>query len=136
VGIGTDEEDPMTTTDTAPSLFDRIGGRAGLERIVPDIIELHLANPIVGERFRNARKSPDELIRLAVEFLVTGLSGEATYPGLSMPEAHTGMHITEAEYMAVLDDILGALDRNGVGDREKAELLFIAYGLKSEILGR
>ena len=76
------------------------------------------------------------MTRLAVEFFATGLSGTATYDGLAMPEAHAGMHITEAEYMAVLDDILAALQRHEVGPLEQAELLYIAYSMKSEILAK
>lgn len=131
--ITTDE--PDTTTGSA-TLFERIGGRAGLEKIVPDIIQLHLANPVCGERFRAAKKPPEELARLAIEFFATGLTGLATYDGLSMPETHAGMDITDAEYVAVLDDILAALQQHGIGEQEQAELLYIAYGLKSEIIGR
>ncbi|MEI7547099.1 MAG: group 1 truncated hemoglobin [Actinomycetota bacterium] len=132
----------MTTTeepaaaDGAATLFERIGGRAGLERIVPDVVRLHLENPLVGERFRSAKKSPAELARLAIEFFATGLSGLATYDGLSMPAAHAGMGIDAAEYMTVLDDILQALQLHGVGQQEQAELLYIAYGMKQEIIGR
>lgn len=132
----------MTTTEVAnvntgaASLFERIGGRAGLEKIVPDVVQLHLENPVCGERFRAAKKSPEELTRLAIEFFATGLSGLATYDGLSMPEAHAGMGITEAEYVAVLDDILAALHLHNIGQQEQAELLYIAYGLKSEIIAK
>lgn len=128
-------EDPTVSTEPA-SLFDRIGGRAGLEKIVPDVVQLHLENPICGERFRAAKKSPDELSRLAIEFFATGLSGQATYDGLSMPEAHAGMGVTDAEYIAVLDDILAALQRHDIGQQEQAELLYIAYGMKSEIIAK
>lgn len=118
------------------TLFDRIGGRAGLEQIVPDVVRLHLENPVCGERFRAAKKPPEELARLAIEFFSTGLSGLATYDGLSMSDAHAGMGITDADYVAVLDDILAALQLHGIGEQEQAELLYIAYGMKSEIIGK
>jgi len=130
------ETDTHTEAPTSPSLYQRIGGRATLERVVPDVIALHLENPIVGERFRAARKPIAELERLAIEFFATGLSGKPSYAGLSMPEAHAGMAITAEEYVAVLDDILTALDRQGVGQVEKAELLAIAYSMKDQIIGK
>jgi hemoglobin len=132
---GTTNEHPEAITGPA-TLFERIGGRAGLEKIVPDVVQLHLDNPVCGARFRAAKKSPTDLSRLAIEFFATGLSGLASYDGLSMPEAHAGMGITEADYMAVLDDILAALRLHGIGDQEQAELLYIAYGMKSEIIGK
>lgn len=133
-----------TTTATAepgdqpdqPSLYERIGGRATLERVIPDVIALHFENPIVGERFRNANTPVPELERLAIEFFATGLSGQPTYNGRSMPETHAGMNITTTEFVAVLDDILAALERHNVGETEQAELLRIAYGMKDEIIGR
>lgn len=51
-----------------------------------------------------------------------------------MLSAHLGMNINEAEYMAAIDDVLAALDKHGVGSREKEEVLAILYGLKGEIL--
>lgn len=118
-----------------PSLFERIGGRAGLEQVVPTVIALHLENPIVGERFRNAEKSIHDLEHLAIEFFATGLSGEPTYRGLSMPDAHAGMNITADEFIAVLDDIVAALDQHDIGQPEQAELLAIAYSMKGDIIG-
>ncbi|MEH6628311.1 MAG: hypothetical protein V7739_17850 [Motiliproteus sp.] len=44
------------------------------------------------------------------------------------------MNISETEYLAVIDDILAALDSNGVGDQEKQEVLMIAYSIKGEVL--
>ena len=44
------------------------------------------------------------------------------------------MNINEREYVAVLDDILDALNANGIGQREQEEFLMIAYSLRSEIL--
>jgi uncharacterized protein (TIGR03086 family) len=125
-------DDPTTTSSA--SLYERIGGRPALERIVPDVIALHLANPVVGHRFRAASTPVPELTRLAIEFFATGLSGEPTYDGRSMVETHAGMAITDAEFVAVLDDILLALDRHGIGPTERAELLAIAYGMKGDIV--
>lgn len=135
--------DITTSTTGAPAppepgatLYERIGGRATLERVVPDVMANHLANPLVGGRFRAAEKPIPELVRLAIEFFHTGLSGDATYRGLSMPDAHAGMGISMDEFVAVLDDILAALDQHGITGAEQAELLAILYGMKAEIVGR
>jgi hemoglobin len=44
------------------------------------------------------------------------------------------MNISEAEYVAVLDDILDALNTHQIGQREQEEFLMIAYSLRGEIL--
>lgn len=51
-----------------------------------------------------------------------------------MLTAHRGMNISEEEFVAVLDDIMEALDAHNVGQREREELLMISYSLKPEIV--
>jgi hemoglobin len=56
------------------------------------------------------------------------------YQGKDMLETHKGMNIDEAEFMAVLDDALSALDKNNVGQREKEEVLYVLYSMKAQII--
>ena len=44
------------------------------------------------------------------------------------------MNISEQEFMAVLDDLLTALQVNGVGQREQEELLLANYNLRGDIV--
>ncbi len=46
------------------------------------------------------------------------------------------MNVNEGEFVAVIDDILAGMKKHGVGDRERAEMLSIAYGIKDEIVHR
>jgi len=116
------------------SLFDRLGGRDGISRVVHRVMANHLANPIVKTRFEHARQTRDEMTNHAIEFFCTGLSGVATYRGRPLPNAHAGMNITEQEFVAVLDDILAALAAENVAELEQAEVLKILYGMKPEIV--
>jgi hemoglobin len=45
-----------------------------------------------------------------------------------------GMNISEQEYMAVMDDILGALAKNGIDQQTCNEVVAILYSLKGEII--
>jgi len=36
--------------------------------------------------------------------------------------------------MAVLDDVLEAMDKNGIGQREKEEVLFILYSMRGDVI--
>ena len=44
------------------------------------------------------------------------------------------MNISEEEFIAVVDDILLAMDQNNLGEPEKKDMLSIAYSLKGEII--
>ena len=115
-----------------PSLYERLGGEQEIRKIATTILENHLANEAVKARY--AESDEKEVIRIVTEFICAGTGGPQEYTGKDMLAAHKGMNISEREYIAVLDDILSALDTHGVGQREKEELLFIAYSLRGEIL--
>ncbi len=51
-----------------------------------------------------------------------------------MLAAHRGMNISEQEFMAVLNDILVALQANGIGQREQEELLLANFNLRADIV--
>ena len=119
----------MNTT----TLFERLGGAVGIDRIVEDAIAAHLANPIIKTRFENA-KDLDRAKRMAKEFFAAGSGGQVTYSGKDMVAAHKGMNITEQEYLAATDDILAALNKNGVGEDTSKDVLAILYSLKGMII--
>lgn len=119
---------------TEESLYERLGGEESIRAIVTDIVALHHANSVISPRYDNAKKSDAELINLVVDLIGSGTGGPQEYTGMSMPEAHKGMNVNEAEFVAVVDDILDAMDKHGVGEREKADMLAIAYGMKNDIV--
>lgn len=114
------------------SLYERLGGEAKIRAITVDIVDNHLRNEVVRPRFASSDRN--KLIKIAGDFICMGTGGPQQYTGKDMRAAHRGMNISEQEYLAVVDDIMAALDRHGVGDREKQEMLAIAYSLKGEIL--
>ena len=119
------------------SLFERLGGSSGIKALVQDIVALHMENPVIRARFRPYLETPDKLEAIKKQtcaFLEAGSGGTAQYGGRSMKDAHRGMNINEAEYMAATDDILAALRQHGIDDQTQKDVLAIAYSLKGEIL--
>ncbi len=114
------------------SLYERLGGADGLSAIVTDTLDIHLANPLVKNRFEN--RDYEKMHRLAVEFFGMGSGGPEKYTGRSMLETHKGMNINEQEFVAVIDDILAALDKNGIDTESRTEVLGILYSMKEEIV--
>jgi len=114
------------------SLYERLGGTAGIEAIASDLVKLHLDNPRFAPRFAD---SDVKAVKHAVAtFFIAGTGGPSVYEGKDMPAAHRGMNIDGAEFVAAPDDALAAMDKNGIGQREKEEALFILYSLKDEVL--
>lgn len=114
------------------NLYERLGGEDSIREIATTILDNHLANDAVKARYADSDRQ--EVIGLVTDFICAGTGGPQTYHGKDMLAAHKGMNIDEREYIAVLDDIVAALDSRGVGQREQEELLMIAYSLRDDIL--
>lgn len=121
----------------AETLFQRLGGSSGIDALVADIVALHMDNPVIQARFRPYLETPEKIEaskKHMCAFLEAGGGGPATYTGRTMRDTHRGMNISEAEYMAALDDILAAMRKRGIDDATQKDVLAIAYSLKGEIL--
>ena len=121
------------------SLFGQLGGREGISDIVDDVIETHLKNPAVSARFSPFLERPEHLAIIkshTVDFFSAGSGGPAVYGGKDMVTAHTGMNISPAEYMHVVDDIFIALDKNGIDENAKKDVLSILWSLKGMIIAK
>lgn len=119
------------------SLYERLGGTPGIDALVNDIVALHMDNPVIRARFRPYLDTPDKLAvtkKHLSAFLEAGSGGTAQYTGRNMVEAHRGMNINEAEYMAATDDILAALRKHRIDEQTQKDVLAIAYSLKGDIL--
>jgi hemoglobin len=115
------------------SLYERLGGAEGIARIVDDVWINHTSNPKIKQRY--AASDPDNVKRLVREFFGSGIGGPEVYTGKNMLAAHKGMNINDTEFVAVCDDVLSALEKNKVGQKEKDEVLCILYSMKAEIVG-
>lgn len=126
----------MTTVTTA-SLFERLGGAAGIAAIVDSLVAAHMENPVIRPRFVAYLDTPERIEAIkghVCTFLEAGGGGPRAYTGRSMRETHHGMNINEAEFVAVVDDILAVLQKHGVDQSTQKDMLAIAYSLKNEIV--
>jgi hemoglobin len=114
------------------TLYQRLGESAGIARLVDDVIAAHLVNPLVKTRFEN--QDLTRLRKMAAEFFCAGAGGPQAYTGKDMLAAHKGMNISEQEYLAVMDDIVGAMGKNQLDDGTKNEVIGILYSLKGSII--
>ena len=114
------------------TLYARLGGEGTIRLIAGDIFDNHMRNDAVKARYVDSDRP--KVVQLVTEFICAGTGGSQTYTGRNMLDTHRGMNISEQEYLEVIDDIMAALDKNGIGDGEKQEVLMVLYSLKGEIL--
>ncbi|MES9834193.1 MAG: group 1 truncated hemoglobin [Candidatus Thiodiazotropha sp. LLP2] len=119
-------------SEVETTLYVRLGGQEGIAAIVEDIWTNHTINPAIKQRYEAS--DPENVKRLVREFFGAGIGGPETYTGKDMLAAHKGMNISDKEFVAVVDDVLGALDKNDVGQKERDEVLSILYSMKGDIV--
>ncbi len=71
-----------------------------------------------------------------IDFFSAGSGGPVEYKGRDMPTTHTGMNISAAEYMEVIDDIMGVLDKHNIDEESKKDVLAILWSLKGMIMAK
>jgi len=115
------------------TLYERLGGKPGITQLVEDAVNAHLDNPLVKTRFENTADI-EHAKRMSVEFFCAGSGGPEAYTGRDLVSAHKGMNISEQEYLAVVDDILFAMNKNQLGESEQKDVLSVLYSLKEQVI--
>ena len=119
------------------TLYQRLGGAKGIASLVDDILEAHMRNPVIKARFLPYLETPERLNQSKkhlCDFLGSGCGGTEKYTGRDMRSAHRGMNISEAEYMATIDDILKTMEEHGLDEPTRKDVLAITYSLKGDII--
>lgn len=125
--------------DVSLTLYERLGRVEGITLIVDDVIEAHMNNPVIQDRFIPYKAQPERLAAIrqhTIDFFSAGSGGPVEYKGREMPKTHEGMGITAEEYMCVMDDILIVLDEHGIDESSKKDVLAILWSLKGMIIGK
>ncbi len=120
------------------TLYDRLGGISAISAVVDQFLGNVVADNAINARFAATVADPfrTQLLRNnLIDQICAGSGGPCQYKGKSMLEAHQGMNITEAEFNALVGDLVAALDKFAVPQAEKDELLGILGPMKTDIVG-
>ena len=120
--------------DGKKSLYDRLGGQPAITAVVDDFVGNVAADNRINGFF--ARTDIPRLKRLLVEQICAGTGGPCTYTGRDMRTAHRGMNINDAQFNALVEDLVKSLDKFKVPAQEKNELLGILGPMKPQIVGQ
>lgn len=114
------------------TLYQRLGGAERIAAIIDDAVDRHAVNPVLAPRFRG--KDLPKLKQLGTQFFCAGIGGPQRYEGRDLRTAHANMNVSEQEYLETMDDIVAALNGQGVAPAEVNEIIAILYSLKGDVL--
>lgn len=133
------EEEVVTPTPTeTPSLYTRLGGIDAITAVTDQFLANVVADNTINGKF--AATVADEY-RLKffrgnlIDQICAGSGGPCQYKGKTMLDSHTGMNITQAEFDALVGDLVAALDQFSVPTQEKNELLAVLGPMQTDIVG-
>jgi len=129
------DKDEMVT----PTLYERLGGINAISAVV----DKFLANVVGDNRINGffsatvANPSRTQLLRNnLIDQIGEAAGGPLKYKGKDMTTAHTGMNITDAQFNALVEDLVAALNFYKVAAADQTELLTVLGGLKPQIVGK
>lgn len=132
---GTPASAPAPSPDkpaASKSLYDRLGGQPAITAVVDELVTRTTTDPRIKDRFFNTDAT--NLKKLLVEFVCVATGGPCKYTGRDMETSHGGMEVVEEEFTALVEDLVGALDKFKVPEKEKGELLAALGPLMPQIV--
>lgn len=94
------------------TLFQQLGGKAGIDKIVGDMMTIVLADQRINSFFQ--KTDTKHLALLLGEQFCQAAGGPCTYSGRDMVGAHDGMGVKIAHFNALAEDLQIAMENNQV----------------------
>jgi hemoglobin len=114
------------------SLYSRLGGKEAITAVVAQFVANVAADARINGRF--ATTDIPKLKKHLVDQVCSVAGGPCTYAGRDMKTTHGGMKITNADFAALVEDLVAALDKFKVPAQEKGELLAVLGPMKKDIV--
>lgn len=115
------------------SLYQALGAGQGIEQIADNFIMEIAYDPRVFDRF--ADSNVERFREKIIEHFCFVADGPCEYTGDSMVLTHRGMDINSAEFNAVVEDLIVAMDKAGTPIGAQNRLLERLAELRPEIIG-
>lgn len=117
-----------------PSDYERVGGEAGLRRIIEDFTARVFDDVMIGFLFEGKPKR--RLTEMEFRFAAEHLGGPRAYPGRSMAEAHASSPILGGHFQRRRKLLLDTLGDHGVPDDIVARWIAEVDSHREAVLGR
>ena len=122
----------VTAAAQQRSLYERLGGKEAITAVVDEFVGRAAADTRINKKF--GMTDVARLKAQLVDQICFATGGPCQYTGRDMKSTHLHMGVTEGEFNALVEDLVGALDKFNVPAAEKNELLGLLGPMKSDIV--
>lgn len=119
--------------DTTETLYDKLGGDAGIESLVISFYVRVMADPDLAPFFRHS--SLDKLHAMQREFFAMALGGPVNYSGSPLTHVHHGRGIKTGHFSKFVSHLMATLEDEGVEKQEAEEVIDRINSYANEITG-
>jgi len=117
------------------SLYVRLGGYDSISAVVDELLP-RLMSDLILSRFWDNRGT-DGLERekqLLIDYLCSSAGGPVLYTGRDNKTSHKGMGVTESDWKLFVGHLKDTLDKFGLPDQERTDVLAFIESTKSDIV--
>ena len=115
-------------------MYDRLGGKPNITAVVDDFVVRIAVDRRINRFFANT-DIPSFKAKL-VDQICEASGGPCKYTGKDMKTTHAGMGVTDADFNALVEDLVATLDKFKVPEKEKGELLGVLEPMRKDIVTR
>ncbi|MEX0603354.1 MAG: group 1 truncated hemoglobin [Marinobacter sp.] len=121
------------TSEPDASLYSALGERTGIESIVEDLLYLIVEDERIAFQFKGIdvahfhKQLSDQICDLS--------GGPCEYTGREMRESHSAMAVTETQFNALTENLILAMEQNGITTGAQNRLLALLAPLHKAVRG-
>ena len=112
---------PAAPATPADPLFDALGGKSGITRLIDDFVARLAADPAIGSFFKDTNLR--ELKKQLIDQFCAISGGGCTYEGDDMQRAHASMKVAKADFNRLVEILQISMDACAIPFAEQNRLL-------------
>lgn len=123
---------PAATTAAPAGLYQALGEKPGITRLVDDFVNRVVKDPRIGGHFKDTK--PAALKESLTDQFCQLSGGPCKYEGADMKSAHADMDINKGHFNALVEVLQSAMDAQGIPFAQQNRLLALLAPMHRDVI--
>ena len=123
---------PVATTAAPAGLYQALGEKPGITRLVDDFVNRVVKDPRIGGHFKDTK--PAALKESLTDQFCQLSGGPCKYEGADMKSAHADMDINKGHFNALVEVLQSAMDAQGIPFAQQNRLLALLAPMHRDVI--